>query len=97
VTWKQIVERKWIITGSPEKIIAHIDEMAKTLKCGHLMHMLQFGSMPKELVKYNTERFAKDVLPYVRDHFVGTWEDKWWPKDALPADRMAEPAPLPAR
>jgi alkanesulfonate monooxygenase SsuD/methylene tetrahydromethanopterin reductase-like flavin-dependent oxidoreductase (luciferase family) len=91
VTWQQIVDRKWIIAGSPQTIVQHLELMAKTLRCGHIMHMLQFGSMPKELVRYNTERFARDVLPHVRGHFA-EWEDRWWPTGTLPADRTAAPA-----
>jgi hypothetical protein len=55
------------------------------------MVMLQYGNMPKETVLYNTQRFATEVIPRLRNRFDG-WEDRWWPKDTLP--EPATPAPL---
>ena len=43
------------------------------------MLLLQFGSMGKELAKYNTKLFAEQVLPKLRPLF-SEWEDKWWPE-----------------
>ena len=36
------------------------------LRVGHLMVLLQIGSMPKELTMKNTELFAKEVLPTLK-------------------------------
>ena len=79
LTWKDFVERGYIIAGSPESVRQQLEEVAKTLRVGQMMVLLQFGSMPPELVRKNTELFAKEVLPHVR----GLWseyEDRWWVK-----------------
>ncbi|MGH7052536.1 MAG: hypothetical protein ACREFA_01765, partial [Stellaceae bacterium] len=66
--------------------------VATTLNVGHLMLLLQFGSMGKDLAKYNTGLFAEKVMPQLRDLFAG-WEDRWWPAPMAPAAR-ARPAPF---
>ena len=40
--------------------LAHV---ATTLNVGHLMLLLQFGNMSKDLAKYNTQLFAERVMP----------------------------------
>ena len=37
--------------------------MATELNVGHLMLLLQFGNMGKDLAKYNTKLFAEQVMP----------------------------------
>jgi alkanesulfonate monooxygenase SsuD/methylene tetrahydromethanopterin reductase-like flavin-dependent oxidoreductase (luciferase family) len=93
LTWKQILERGYIVAGSPETVTQQLTELADTLNVGHLMMMLHFGNMPKETVLANTEMFATKVMPKLRDKH-NEWEDKWWPKDTL--TELAEPAPIGA-
>jgi hypothetical protein len=52
------------------------------LHTGHLMVLCQFGSMPPELVRQNTELFAREVASHVRPLFQ-EWEDRWWPQPAV--------------
>ena len=90
LTWKDFVEQGFIIAGSPKTVRERLREAMKTLNCGHLMMLMQIGSMPPDLVKASTELFAKEVMPYMRDLW-SEWEDKWSPK------RMPEiqaPAPV---
>jgi alkanesulfonate monooxygenase SsuD/methylene tetrahydromethanopterin reductase-like flavin-dependent oxidoreductase (luciferase family) len=84
-----IVERGYVIIGSPDEVAAQLREVAKNLNVGHLMMLLQFGNMGKDLAKYNTQLFAEQVMPQLRDVFAD-WEDRWWPQ---PMDRGAR-APL---
>ena len=84
-----IVERGYVIIGSPDEVAAQLREVAKNLNVGHLMMLLQFGNMGKDLAKYNTQLFAEQVMPQLRDVFAN-WEDRWWPQ---PMDRGAR-APL---
>jgi len=56
--------------------------------------LLQFGSMGKELAKYNTKLFAEKVLPKMRGLF-SEWEDKWWPAPMAQTERAA-PTPFQA-
>jgi len=84
-----IVEKGYVIIGSPDEVAAQLKEVATNLNVGHLMLLLQFGNMKKDLVKYNTRLFAEKVMPQLRDLFP-EWEDLWWPQ---PMDRSAR-APL---
>ena len=40
-------------------------------------------------VNYNTELFAKQVAPQVRDLFDDRWENAWWPKPLADDERAA--------
>src|SRR4029077_14134713 len=91
---EDIVERGYVIIGSPEEVVEQLTEVATSLNVGHLMMLLQFGSMGKDLAKYNTKLFAERVLPKLRGLF-SEWEDKWWPAPMEAAER-ADPAPFQA-
>jgi alkanesulfonate monooxygenase SsuD/methylene tetrahydromethanopterin reductase-like flavin-dependent oxidoreductase (luciferase family) len=84
-----IVDKGYVIIGSPDEVAAQLKEVATNLNVGHLMLLLQFGNMNKDLVKYNTQLFAEQVKPQMQDVFP-EWEDRWWPQ---PMDRLAR-APL---
>src|SRR4029077_4109592 len=73
-----IVDKGYVIIGSPDEVADQIKRVAKSLTIGHLMMLLQFGNMSKDLAKYNTGLFAEKVLPQLRDVFL-EWEDRWWP------------------
>jgi alkanesulfonate monooxygenase SsuD/methylene tetrahydromethanopterin reductase-like flavin-dependent oxidoreductase (luciferase family) len=91
LTWKQIIERGYIVAGSPETVADQLSELADTLNVGHLMCMLHYGNMPRETVFHNSELFATKVMPRLRERFAD-WEDRWWPKDTL--SEPATPAPV---
>ena len=84
-----IVEKGYVIIGSPDEVAAQLKEVAINLNVGHLMLLCQFGNMGKDLAKYNTKLFAEKVMPQLADTF-SEWEDQWWPQ---PMDREAR-APL---
>jgi len=84
-----IVEKGYVIIGSPDEVAAQLKEVAVNLNVGHLMMLLQFGNMGKDLAQYNTRLFAEKVMPQLTDVFA-EWEDRWWPQ---PMDAEAR-APL---
>jgi alkanesulfonate monooxygenase SsuD/methylene tetrahydromethanopterin reductase-like flavin-dependent oxidoreductase (luciferase family) len=84
-----IVEKGYVIIGSPDEVAAQLKEVATNLNVGHLMLLCQFGNMGKDLAKYNTKLFAERVMPQLADTF-SEWEDRWWPQ---PMNREAR-APL---
>jgi alkanesulfonate monooxygenase SsuD/methylene tetrahydromethanopterin reductase-like flavin-dependent oxidoreductase (luciferase family) len=88
LTWRDIVDRGYLIAGSPESVAQQIDEATDVLRVGHLMVLMQFGDMPKETAFENTARFARDVIPRLR-HKWSEWDDRWFPTQTL-AD-MASP------
>jgi alkanesulfonate monooxygenase SsuD/methylene tetrahydromethanopterin reductase-like flavin-dependent oxidoreductase (luciferase family) len=83
-----IVEKGYVIIGSPDEVAAQLKEVATNLNVGHLMLLLQFGNMGKDLAKYNTQLLAEKVMPQLGDVF-SEWEDRWWPRP------MAESARAP--
>ncbi len=87
-----IVERGYVIIGSPDEVAERLKEVARNLNVGHLMLLLQFGNMRKDLACYNTRLFAERVMPQLREVFR-EWEDRWWPRPMPPAAR-ARPAPF---
>ena len=93
LTWKNFVDQGYILAGSPESVAQQLEEAARALNVGHMMVLLQFGSMPPELVRKNTELFAKEVMPRVRPVF-DEYQDDWWINPLPEADRMA-PGALP--
>src|SRR6185437_5391753 len=87
-----IVDKGYVIIGSPDEVAAQLKEVAHKLNVGHLMLLLQFGNMSKDLAKYNTGLFAEKVMPQLRDVF-SEWEDRWWPQP-MPAAERAAPTPF---
>jgi hypothetical protein len=62
--------------------------VAVNMNVGQLMLLLQFGNMGKQLAMYNTELFAKRVLPQLKDLFEDRFENRWWPRP-LPREERA--------
>lgn len=80
LTWKEFIERGYIITGSPATVRDRLTAAVKGLRIGQLMVLQQVGSMPKELVLKNTELFAKEVMPSIKKIWANEWRDRWCPK-----------------
>jgi len=74
-----IVEKGYVIIGSPDEVADRLKQVAADLNVGHLMLLMQFGNMGKDLAKYNTQLFADKVLTQLTDVF-SEWEDRWWPQ-----------------
>ena len=91
---EDIVERGYVIIGSPDEVVEQLTEVATSLNVGHLMLLLQYGNMGKELTKYNTKLFAEKVLPRLHPLF-SEWEDRWWPQPMEAAQRAEVPAFVP--
>jgi alkanesulfonate monooxygenase SsuD/methylene tetrahydromethanopterin reductase-like flavin-dependent oxidoreductase (luciferase family) len=87
-----IVEKGYVIIGSPDEVAAQLKEVAANLNVGHLMLLCQFGNMGKDLAKYNTKLFAEKVMPQLTDTF-SEWEDRWWPRP-MHRDARAPVAPF---
>jgi alkanesulfonate monooxygenase SsuD/methylene tetrahydromethanopterin reductase-like flavin-dependent oxidoreductase (luciferase family) len=90
-TFEEIVAKGYVVVGSPDEVAEQLRTVATELNVGQLMLLLQFGDMGRDATLYNTELFAKRVLPQLRDLFDDRWENRWWPKP-LPRDERAQPA-----
>jgi len=84
---EDIVERGYVVVGSPDEVAEQLRAVARSLNVGHLMLLLQFGNMGRDLTFHNTELFARKVLPQLRDLFEDDWEDHWWPRPLDAAER----------
>jgi alkanesulfonate monooxygenase SsuD/methylene tetrahydromethanopterin reductase-like flavin-dependent oxidoreductase (luciferase family) len=91
---QDIVDLGYVIIGSPDEVVEQLTEVATTLNVGHLMLLLQFGNMDKELAKYNTKLFAEAVMPKMKPLFE-EWQDRWWPQPMDAAQRAEVPAFVP--
>jgi len=83
-TWKELVDERYIVAGSSATVRQQLEELARSLRVGHLLFGLHIGSAPIELTNRSTYLAATEVLPHLRPLW-SEWEDRWWPK-ALPAD-----------
>ena len=79
LTWKDYVEQGYVIAGSPKTVARELREAVEGLRVGHLMVLMQIGSMPRDLTMKSSELFATEVLPYVGDMW-DEYEDHWWPR-----------------
>jgi alkanesulfonate monooxygenase SsuD/methylene tetrahydromethanopterin reductase-like flavin-dependent oxidoreductase (luciferase family) len=91
--FEAVVDQGYVIVGSPDEVAEKLRGVATNLNVGHLMLLLQFGNMNRQLTQYNTELFAKRVLPQLEHLFDDRWEDHWWPRP-LPAAETAHPREL---
>jgi alkanesulfonate monooxygenase SsuD/methylene tetrahydromethanopterin reductase-like flavin-dependent oxidoreductase (luciferase family) len=94
--WEEIVERGYVVVGTPDEVAERLRAVATTLNVGHLMLLLQFGNMSRDLTEYNTRLFAERVAPQLRGLFDDQWEDHWWPRP-MPAGERVTPRPVAAR
>jgi alkanesulfonate monooxygenase SsuD/methylene tetrahydromethanopterin reductase-like flavin-dependent oxidoreductase (luciferase family) len=82
-----ILDNGYVIVGTPDQIADKLREVVTELRFGHLMLLMQFGNMSKELAKYNTRLYAEQVMPRLADLW-SDWEDHWWPQPLPMAERI---------
>jgi alkanesulfonate monooxygenase SsuD/methylene tetrahydromethanopterin reductase-like flavin-dependent oxidoreductase (luciferase family) len=87
--FEEIIEKGFVIVGSPDEVAEQLREVATDLHVGQLMLLLHFGNMSKQLTLHNTELFAKRVAPQLRGLFDDRWENRWWPKPLAAEERVA--------
>ena len=96
LTWKQLVDERFIIAGSPETVRQQLEECIKGLRIGHLFCLFHNGNMPDWKTRHSTKLFAEKVMPHLRDLWP-EWkhDDRWWihPMD----DRLHPEERRPAR
>jgi alkanesulfonate monooxygenase SsuD/methylene tetrahydromethanopterin reductase-like flavin-dependent oxidoreductase (luciferase family) len=84
LSWDEMVEKGYVVIGSPDTVRETLADVARTFNCGHLLTMLQFGNMNDELTRYNSELFGDKVAPALRGLYADA-EDHWWPANARAA------------
>ncbi len=83
-----ILEEGYVIVGTPDEVAEQLRAIAHEFNLGNLMMLLQFGNMGKDLAQYNTELFAKQVMPQLTDLWEDEWEHLAWPRPMERAKRI---------
>jgi len=65
-TIDDVIDKGMFICGSPETVRQKLESYQKEIGFGHLLTMLQFGTLPAELTRKNMELFAASVMPHLR-------------------------------
>jgi alkanesulfonate monooxygenase SsuD/methylene tetrahydromethanopterin reductase-like flavin-dependent oxidoreductase (luciferase family) len=96
VTWKQLVDERFIVAGSPDTVRQQLEEAITGLRVGHLFCLFHNGDMPDEKTRYSSKLFAEQVMPKLR-HLWPDWthDNRWWPKPM--DDRVPVSVPPTAR
>ena len=79
-TFEEMVEKGYVVVGSPDQVAEKLIQVARTLNVGNLMLLLQFGNMGRQLAMHNAELFAREVKPQIEHLFEGDWPHHWWPE-----------------
>ena len=87
LTWKDFVEQGYVIAGSAATVRDTMREALTKMRIGNVMLLCQMGNMPDELARENTQRFALDVMPHLRDMW-SDYENDWYPQP------LAQRAPI---
>ena len=66
VTLEYSIDTGMMICGSPETVRQQIETYWSDMRFGHLLTMLQFGTLPADLTAKNMELFASEVMPHAR-------------------------------
>jgi alkanesulfonate monooxygenase SsuD/methylene tetrahydromethanopterin reductase-like flavin-dependent oxidoreductase (luciferase family) len=81
VGFDELVDMGSVVVGSPTTVLDRLVEIATRFRIGNLHAMLQFGSMPRELIMNNITLFASQVMPSLRRVWADErWEHHWWPE-----------------
>ena len=77
--WKDFVNEGYIIAGSPKTVRERLSQVVKDMNVGHVMTLLHFGNLSREQTMKNTDLYAKEVMPYMKNIW-SEWEDHLSPK-----------------
>jgi alkanesulfonate monooxygenase SsuD/methylene tetrahydromethanopterin reductase-like flavin-dependent oxidoreductase (luciferase family) len=77
---KDFFSRGFVVVGSPKSVRERLMDGIKRLRIGHLLALLQFGSMPTDVCKNNIRLFAREVLPHLEGLWDDRYQDHWWPE-----------------
>jgi alkanesulfonate monooxygenase SsuD/methylene tetrahydromethanopterin reductase-like flavin-dependent oxidoreductase (luciferase family) len=92
-SFAEMAEAQVAIVGGSDTVAAQIEAFARRFNIGHLLVMLQLGTMPEALTKQNISLFARHVLPRLH----GVWAEEGWPELSWPAALGAGTPPQPAK
>ena len=65
-TIDDVMDKGMFICGSPQTVRQKLEQYQKEIGFGHLLTLLQFGTLPAELTRKNMELFAQEVMPHLQ-------------------------------
>jgi alkanesulfonate monooxygenase SsuD/methylene tetrahydromethanopterin reductase-like flavin-dependent oxidoreductase (luciferase family) len=66
---EEVMANGMFLCGSPATIREKIIEAGRDIGVGHVLSMLQFGTLPADLTKKNIELYAREVMDPLRKEF----------------------------
>jgi alkanesulfonate monooxygenase SsuD/methylene tetrahydromethanopterin reductase-like flavin-dependent oxidoreductase (luciferase family) len=81
LTWDEMVEKGYVVIGSPDTVRETLEHVATEMRCGQLLTMMHFGNMNDELARNNIKLFGDKVAPGLR-HLFSDYDNRWWPSNA---------------
>lgn len=70
-TIDDVIDKGMFICGSPETVRQRLAQYQSEIGFGHLLTLLQFGTLPAELTRKNMELYATEVMPWLRENRAG--------------------------
>ena len=96
LSWKELVEDGYVITGSPPTVVDQMKDLIRGLRVGHIFCLMHVGNMPNEKCRHSMRLFAEEVIPKLRDMWPEYDADdkRFWIQPLDPKSR-ARREPLP--
>lgn len=80
-TYAELVENGCVIAGGPDTVAEQLIDVCRRFGIGHLLSILQVGSLGKEETERNIALFAEKVLPRLRELWPeDEYPNHWWPE-----------------
>ena len=81
LSWQEIVDRGYVIAGSPDSVVEQMKRMITDLRVGNIFCLLHIGNMTKEKCLRSSRLFAEEVIPQLRDMWPEFADDeRFWIK-----------------
>ncbi len=79
LSWKDLVDGRYVIAGSPDTVREQMEELIKGLRVGNLFCLIHVGDMPDDKCRHSTRLFAERVMPKLRNMFPEYInDDRFW-------------------
>jgi alkanesulfonate monooxygenase SsuD/methylene tetrahydromethanopterin reductase-like flavin-dependent oxidoreductase (luciferase family) len=61
-----LMEKGMFLCGSAETVRQQIEHYQQRVGFGYILPMMQFATLPADVTRRSMERFARDVMPHLR-------------------------------
>ena len=60
MTWKDLIDGRYVVAGSPETVRQQMEELIKTLRVGNIFCLMHVGNMPNDKVRHSTQPVRRE-------------------------------------